>query len=322
MIDWSIFDKQYPVEDGIINTLSSELHYDTPINENAKSFFDVHNELKETHQTKDLLQNKNNMARLQKDFYDKMASGFQAMDDRDKGSGGVFWWKITRLLEYDEQFFKRKKLLFIGAGNCRLAMIYAKMGYEVVATDISKNMLAIGKKLAEEQGIEMIYVVQNAEQKFPFKSEYFDTVYSLCVVNHIVDWENYFQEKLRCVKPDGILLERMPNASLWSFWKNQKDLNDGIEIKAKHCHPDSAKALLEKINVDGKIWTHDRLIKIDLFLGMAPRKLRLGPSHLLYRMRSYLEDRKFKPGNIPQNSDRKGIYTMIYIDKKNTSKMK
>ncbi len=316
MIDWSIFDKEYPVEDGIINSLSSELHYDTPISKNAKSFFDVHNELKESYQKNDLLKNKNSMAKLQKDFYDKMADGFQAMDDLDKKSGGSsHWWRINRLVGYDNQFLKGKKLLFIGAGNCRLARIFAKMGYDVVAADISKNMLATGKKIAEEQGIEMIYVVLNAEKKFPFKSEVFDSVYSLCVVNHIVDWENYFIEKLRCIKPNGILLERMPNIKCWSLWKDMKELYDGIEIRAMDCHLEGAKMLLDRINVNGKIWTHDKLVKTDIFSGLAPRKLRLKPSHLLYKIRAWNEDRKLKPYNIPQNSDQKGIYTMIYVQK-------
>ncbi len=315
MIDLGIFDKKYPVEDGIVNTLPDELNYKTESNKDAKTFFDVHNELIQTHQSSDLLENKQSMAKLQKEFYDKMADGFQAMDDSDKRTGGVFWWKIYRLIKYDEQFFKKKKLLFIGAGNCRLAIIFAKMGYDVTATDISKNMLAIGKKIADKDGIKLTYVAQNAELPFPFKHEIFDTVYSLCVVNHIVDWENYFTEKIRCIKPNGVLLERMPNAKLWSFWKTQGELNNGVEIKAKHCHLDSAKKILSKIDVNGNVWTHDRIVMIDMLPRFIPRRIRVRLAKPLYNSKAKREDEKFKPNTNFTNDDQKGIYTMIHVIK-------
>ena len=113
--------KEYPITDGIINALPPELNYSEP-NVQAKTWWQVHEEVFPQYKTKDLLSDKNAMAQVQKDFYDKMAVGFQAMDDIDKKTGGVMLWRINRVAKYDEQFFKKNKLLFIGAGNCRNAI--------------------------------------------------------------------------------------------------------------------------------------------------------------------------------------------------------
>ena len=319
MIDWSDFDKEYPVEDVIVNTLPEELQYKVAVNTTAKTFFDVHPSVMEDHQNQKLLENKKEMASLQMEFYDKFAKGFQNMDDNRKKRENAFQWKIERLAIYDEQFFKKPKLLFIGAGNCRFAIRFAKKGYKVTATDISRNMLLEGKKIADEMGLDITFVAQNAENPFPFKSEKFDTVYSLCVANHIVDWKNYFNEKIRCLKPNGVLLERMPNAKLWSFWKKQGELNKGVEIKAEKCHRDSAYSILNELNLTGDVWTHDRITRTDALARFypftIPRKLRMPFSKKIYKRRSYNEDEKLKPHEELVPDDDKGIYTMIRIEK-------
>lgn len=311
-IDWSIFDKQYPVRDGIVIALPPELNYDVEPDQDAKHFFDVHSEILKEHQGKDFLGDKSSMAQLQKDFYDRMAVGFQQMDDSDKSSGGVFWWKIYRIADCDEHHFKKTKLLFIGAGNCRLARIFASLGYDVVATDISFNMLKIGKEINDKMGIRMTYVAHNAEVQFPFKSEQFDTSYSLCVINHIVDWRNYISEKMRCLRKGGVLLERMPNATLWDFWKKQGELYEGVEMKAKYCTPDAAKVALAELGLRGNVWTHDRqtemVARIDYYI---PKRFRLKLSKAWYGLRTWWEDNV----RLHVHDDEAGIYTMFKVVK-------
>lgn len=317
-----LLNKEYPTENGIINALPPELDYPEP-NVEAKTFLQVHKEVFPEYKSKDLLSDKKAMAHVQKDFYDKMAVGYQTMDDRDRKKGGIMQWRINRVANYDEQFFKKNKLLYIGAGNCRTAIRYAKMGYDVTATDISINMLKIGKRVAESQGIKMIYVAHNAEEPFPFNSDQFDTVYSICVANHVTDWENYFSEKIRCLKSGGVFLERMPNSKMWEFWKDMKELNDCMEIKAKNCNVESANDIFTKLGINhSKIWTHDRQIKMDL-LRKLPRRIRLKPAKLLYDIRIKKEDKKFSPKKIFDSwvtfnldkDDERGIYTVMYVVK-------
>lgn len=320
--DWSIFNKKYPLKDGIINALPESLSYETKPDENATHFYDVHRQLRTQFQDKELLKDKETMSQLQKQFYDKMSLGFQKMDDADANSGGRFWWKIHRIVDYDQKLLKGKKLLFIGAGNCRLAKLFAMKGFDVVATDISVEMLKIGKKINDLAGIKMTYVAHNAEIEFPFKPEMFDSVYSLCVMNHIVDWKNYITEKLRCIKKNGIFLERMPNAHLWSFWKTQGELYEGVEVKAKECDPPSAMFILDALKLEGQVWTHDRQTQIEKYIPMhTPRKIRIPISYVIYRLRTGWEDKITRPEIHLEHSISMsrgfsdGIYTMIKITK-------
>jgi len=315
-INWDLFDKQYPIKNGVVNTLPPELakKYIRP-DLDAHTFDVVHNKVMKDRTKAEFLKDKEAMADMQMDFYDRMAAGFQGMDDNDQASGGIFWWKIRRLAKYDASVMKGKSILFVGAGNGRLIRFFASKGFNVVATDISRNMLEVGIVKNKSLGInDVTYVAQNAEIRFPFKDETFDNIYSLCVMNHITDWNNYITEKMRCLKPGGVLLERLPNASLWQFWKMQGVLYEGVEIKAAYCNPDTVKAKLQELDISGEVWTHDhqvnqtpigRNIRIPVYYSVY-----LIVNQLLYNIRSFLEDYA-KLGR----NDGNGIYTMIKIVK-------
>jgi len=312
----SIFNNSYPIENGIVNALPENLNYITESEDKTKSFFEIHKQVMPKYEGKDLLKDKNAMAGIQKEFYDKMANAFQEMDNADKASGGVFWWRVMRVQNYDQRFFNKGKLLFVGAGNCRNAMMYAQKGFDVTATDISRNMLKVGKKIADNMGIRMTFVAHNAEEPYPFKDNVFNTSYSLCVANHVTDWKNYFSEKMRCLKEGGVLQERMPNAKLWSFWKNMEILYEGMEKKAKYCNVDTARKILDELNLKGKVWTHDRIINIDVFYNLPKIRRRVTKaSKIVYDLRAKLEDKKFSPDSEMIDDDQKGIYTVINTKK-------
>lgn len=306
------FDAHYPMKHGIVNCLPLDMQETIEPDLTAKHFFDVH---KSTHRDLEGWQYAKDptaMAHLQREFYDRMAVAFEEMDNADKRSGGVFWWKIHRLFKYDNNLLsdgqnpRGSKLLFIGAGNCRIAALFAKAGWDVTATDISMQMLRIGR---EREGAIMRYVAHDAERKFPFASNYYDAVYSLCVMNHIVNWDNYVREKLRCLKPGGLLLERMPNAHLWKFWKGQDILYDGVEARALDCYPKAAhEAFSGPLGFYGDprdvdVWTHDRQLRLNY------SKHLLGLQKMFYLARCAIEDKlMFK-------TNEKGIYTMVLVEK-------
>jgi len=329
-IDWTLFDRRYPVENGIVNALPPDLtgRRLTP-NADAKRFDEVHKEVMQDRPRTDLLKDQKAMASLQMDFYDRMALAFQSMDDTDQANGGVFWWKVRRIGAYDAQLLenaglhwswqhKKKTLLFVGAGNGRLVRFFTQRGFNVVATDISRNMLEVGKKKNESLGITNVtYVAQNAEIHFPFKTDSFDSVYSLCVMNHIVNWNNYITEKLRCVRRGGIVLERLPNADLWQFWKMQGVLYEGIEKKAAYCNPDTVRKKLRELNLEGEVWTHDHQpnqqpLSWPWLTSLSPRLSWLGvqTNHALYAARICLEDIFGY-----MRHDGQGIYTMFRVKK-------
>ncbi len=294
MIDWTLFNKEYPTDEGIVNCLPPELQYKVEVVADARKFTDVHSTVMEGRDYTRFLTDKQEMAKAQKEFYDKFAVGYQWRADVDQ----VFKLKVRRLFEYDLNQFgaRRGKLLFIGAGNSRTAGPFAEAGFQVCATDISMNMLKVGRANTKP---EMTYVAHNAELPFPFKDETFDAAYSICVINHITDWDNYLTEKLRCLKSGSILLERMPNSDLWSFWKDQGELNKGIEVKAAYCNRRSAEALLSKFNLKGQVWTHDRQPDI------------CNADHQRYIKESSKEDSTVGPSN----DDLQGTYTLFKVVK-------
>jgi len=310
-------DKDYPVEDGIVNCLPDYLRFETRPSDEARNFIDIHNEvMKRNRGGEHLLMDKVEMARLQKDFYDSAALLYQKMDDWDKGSGGIHWMRINRNFAYDIKMLKGKNLLYIGAGNCRLSIMFAEYGFNVLSTDIAKNILRVGKTIADKKGIDMIYMAQNAEQPLPFSDNTFDSIFSNCTVNHITDWRTYYTEKIRVVKPGGVILERMPNGKLEWFWNQQTVLNDAVEIKAKLCHRESVNAFLKDIpNITYDVWTQDRLYNITpkalpFRLWQQYSKESFAPvMSAIYRLRRIPEDM-----NTPR--DDRGIYTLAKIIKK------
>jgi SAM-dependent methyltransferase len=173
----------------------------------------------------------------------------------------------------------------------------------------------VGKAKNESLGInDVTYVAHNAEVRFPFKSGAFDNVYSLCVMNHIVNWDNYLLEKMRCLKSGGVLLERLPNASLWQFWKMQGVLYEGIEVKAKQCNPETVRAKLLHLGMAGRseVWTHDHQTTIEAIPHISSIAPRLGHplNQALYEIRSDFEDvLKYR------RADGRGIYTMFKVVK-------
>lgn len=292
--------------------LPPELAYDVPPKLDAKHFLDVHSEVMQGHRGEILLSDKYEMAKVQKDFYDRMALGYEYMQDTDQ----VFNWRVQRAARYDMARLNGRKVLYVGGGDSRTARIFAQHGYDIVVTDISYNMLKVGKERNDRLGIEMTYVVHNAEIPFPFKSGQFQIAYSICVINHITDWRNYLSEKMRCLRSGGVLLERMPNANLWSFWSQMGELNDGMEVKAKYCTPNTARAILNDLDLQGEVWTHGREVQI---VWPPLKRLRrvsnsayLGLSHACYRLRSAWEDYV----QLPIRDDGKGIYTLFQTTKR------
>lgn len=147
----------------------------------------------------------------------------------------------------------------------------------------------------------------------------FDTSYSLCVINHVTDWNNYISEKMRCLKKGGRLQERMPNAKNWDFWQHMEVLYEGMEKKAKLCHIGSAYNILGKLGIIGHAWTHDRQPDIDCFGKIPKIRSRLTKlSKMIYNYKTNKEDKKYSPNNLMRNTlidDHKGIYTVINVKK-------
>lgn len=79
-------------------------------------------------------------------------------------------------------------LLDIGCGTGNLAIEFAKQGYDVVATDLSEEMLNIVDYRAKEEGVELEIAIYDMLDPIDF--EFDIVVASMDVVNHLSDLED------------------------------------------------------------------------------------------------------------------------------------
>ena len=97
-----------------------------------------------------------------------------------------------------------KKVLDIGCGYGDLLSEFKKNGAEVYGVDISQESL----KICNEKGIS---VVKADCRNIPFKDNTFDVVYSIGVVEHVMETDKAINEHMRVCKPNGIVVVIVPN---------------------------------------------------------------------------------------------------------------
>ena len=107
---------------------------------------------------------------------------------------------------------ENKKILNIGSGLGEEAVYLALSGANVVAIDISLEMLEITKKLAKRYRVDgKIQCIKMSVEKMSFKDNSFDAVVG-CNVLHHVNIKKTAREVKRVLKPKGIAVFAEPLA--------------------------------------------------------------------------------------------------------------
>ena len=124
--------------------------------------------------------------------------------------------KGREMFEYLEA--EGKDVLDLGAGFGIEALLVAIAGARrVVATEIDRDMVAVGKYLAEKVDPPLT----NFESRFgdgiamEFPSASFDGVMANCVISHVRDLEGFLAEAHRLLRPGGIFFLSDENNSLY-----------------------------------------------------------------------------------------------------------
>ncbi len=91
-----------------------------------------------------------------------------------------------------------KKILDVGAGTGRFALILFNAGAQVVALDVSSEML---KMLANKN--KKIEIVVGEAENLPFEEDYFDFVVATFLVVHLKNLTAFFDEVYRVLKDGG-----------------------------------------------------------------------------------------------------------------------
>ena len=115
--------------------------------------------------------------------------------------------------------------LEVAAGTCICGRALAPFVKDIICLDLTKEMLAEGKKLAKESHIKNIsFQIGNAE-KLPYEAETFDLVITRLSFHHFANPEIPFEEMKRVLKKGGKLI-------VWDMAATEKSLrtiDDKIE---------------------------------------------------------------------------------------------
>ncbi len=115
-----------------------------------------------------------NVKALIKEYWDSRGESY------DRSPGHVCLPEVWRAILRDV-FNSNIRILDVGTGTGFLALILAELGHDVVGLDISKAMLRVARRKAERKGLNIKFVLGDAEN-LPFENESFDAV----ICRHLV----------------------------------------------------------------------------------------------------------------------------------------
>ena len=108
------------------------------------------------------------------------------------------------------------RILDIGCGAGILSEPLARLGADVVGIDPASENIEVAKTHAEESGVKVDYRATTAEE-LAAKSEQFDIVLAMEVVEHVVDVPTFIKTCTSMVKPGGLMVAATLNRTMKSF---------------------------------------------------------------------------------------------------------
>ncbi|WP_336212304.1 class I SAM-dependent methyltransferase [Nonomuraea sp. LPB2021202275-12-8] len=110
-----------------------------------------------------------------------------------------------------------QRVLDVGAGTGNAAIVAAERGAEVVAADVTPELLAIGQRLAAKKGLELEWREADA-QRMPFADGEFDVVLSCVGAMFAPDHEATADELLRVCRGTVAMANWTPGGSAGAFF--------------------------------------------------------------------------------------------------------
>lgn len=99
---------------------------------------------------------------------------------------------------------KTIKIIDIGCGGGLIAEPFARMQADITGIDAGDKNIKVAQIHASESGLNINYEVASAED-FAEKSQQFDVVFALEIIEHVSDVEKFVQSCAKLLKPQGLL---------------------------------------------------------------------------------------------------------------------
>ncbi|KAH8178185.1 methyltransferase domain-containing protein [Sarocladium implicatum] len=127
------------------------------------------------------------------------------------------------------------KLLDVGAGSGTITTSFAKYmpQGQIVATDISGEVLTRAQAHADKAGVHNIAFTEANVYKLPFPSASFDVTHASQVLCHLDRPDEALAEMVRVTKPGGIVGVREADMRTFVWWPNIKECYDAHVLIGK-----------------------------------------------------------------------------------------
>lgn len=123
---------------------------------------------------------------------------------------------ISRIFGYmSQERMISARILDVGTGTGRIALVLGRMGFSVTGIDASEQMLAVLDRKSKDQRID-IDIQQGEVMDLRFKDKSFDYSVSFMTIMHVPDWKKMLQEMCR-VTAKGLLIQFQSRCSYAFF---------------------------------------------------------------------------------------------------------
>jgi SAM-dependent methyltransferase len=176
------------------------------------------------------LEKQSSSLEIEREFHDEWARSIEPREVMVSETFTASTSPESRWLFEQMGDLRGKRLLDLGSGAGEAAVFFALQGAEVVATDISPEMLKVVEQVAEGHGTQLETKVCSAEDLADFEDDSFDAVFGANLLHHI-EIESCLKEVKRVLKPGGI-------AAFWDPVQYNPVINVYRRMAAKVRTPD------------------------------------------------------------------------------------
>jgi SAM-dependent methyltransferase len=174
--------------------------------------------------------------------YDYLANFYDAFIDEEV---------YEKYLDFISKYSSIGPVLDIGCGTGNLSIQLARLGYKVVATDLSENMLHIVSQRAQNEGLDIEVGVYDMLDPIDFK---FDLIIaSMDVINHLSDLEDVefgFTNIYNSLKQNGVFIFDVLSVEFIDAFDGYEEDDEEYHFHWKSEKGDKPHSIIHTIKVD------------------------------------------------------------------------
>ena len=175
----------------------------------------------------------------------------RTFDDRRFGGpiGALIASDQARVLSNFVGRIDGRRILDVGTGTGRAALLFARGGARVTAIDASEAMLAVAHTRAADEGADIRFLVGDA-QSLDFPDRSFDVVVSLRLVMHAPKWRTCVTELCR-VADRLVILDYPSRRSVAFFHSTTRGILQTFSVRTESYRVFSSKEIVKALERSG-----------------------------------------------------------------------